>query len=171
MPWHEQLKFSHAQPMYAAAWNRAAQRLMISDRTIYQVGFYTFKDGTPPGNVTFAIRRVSDDSVIVSKSMLATGLPEAADWVYLAFADPTYVNEEVRICEEYSGGTIENCVRQYRQNTDVKPDEYFQYFDPPIWTSQATQDNTYKYEYTEGELKPAVGGGGGPASLVAAGII
>ena len=170
MPWHEQLEFSHDQPMYAAGWNRAAQRLTISDRTVYQVGFYTFKVGTPPGNVTFAIRRVSDDNVIVSKSMLAADLPSAADWVYLAFDDPTYVNEEVRISEEYNGGTIENCVRQYRQNTDVKADEYFSYLDPPAgWSALATNDNTYKYEYTEGELKPAAGGG--PANLVAAGVI
>ena len=43
------------------------QKLTIANRKVTKLGFWLFKGGDPTGNVTFQIRKVSDDSLIASQ--------------------------------------------------------------------------------------------------------
>ncbi|GAJ03434.1 unnamed protein product, partial [marine sediment metagenome] len=83
------------------------------------------------------------------------------------FATPTTINEEVRIlCHSTQGEANHNIYIHY-EGADVKAGEYLTYGDLGDWNPVLTCDCAYKYTYEVEE--PAAGGG--PAALVAAGII
>ena len=126
------------------------------------------KVGSPTGNVTFEIRLVSDDSLIVDKLWgQAEDLPTEDTWEEVEFETPPTVNAEVRILVYSPGHIYGDHVSQRYQSTDVKADEYNTYGDLGDWDNKTAQDCAYRYTYTE----EAPAAGGGPAALVAAGII
>jgi len=137
---------------------------------VTKLAFYIRRQGSATGTVTFTIRKVSDDSLINSKEWGDAGdLPTGLAWQEAEFDAPVSVNEEVRISVEFSSGSSGNDVQVAGAVSDVKGGEYFQWYTAaPVWATPAAWDFGYKYTY--GEEAPA-GGGGGPASLVAAGII
>lgn len=103
---------------------RAGQRLTISNRTVTKLRFYLGKNGSPNGNVTFTIRKVSDGLIIASKVWgNASTLPTDPDWKEVTLDVPIFINEEVRICQEYNATPLPNGVKAYATITDVKAGE------------------------------------------------
>lgn len=146
---------------------RHSQRLTVPNREITKLTFLLHKKGAPSGNITYAIRRVSDDGIIASKVQGDAGSLTVSDvWYEVTLDSPVTVNEEVRLSCEFTGGDAANCPVTRAKNSDVKADEYLCWYNGS-WVSQTGRDFAYKYTYT----LPSVGGGGGPATLVAAGII
>jgi len=136
--------------MYVCApYPRSGQRLTIANRKVTKLAFLLLKSGSPPaGDVTFTIRRVSDGSVILSKVWgSAPDLPTVKTWEEVEFDTPTLVNQEVRICVEYSLGTTINCVLARFAASDVKSNEYRCYYFMDAWEERTDQDLTYRYKY------------------------
>jgi len=140
--------------------SRVGQRLTITDRTVSKLAFRLWKNGSPSYTLTFRIRKVSDDSIIVEKewgncSALGSspgGLKE------VTFDAPTYVNEEVYILCEGTGGDLNNSARVSIQATDVKASEYtLRYVDlNSAYTEHATWDTGYIYTYESGNVAPVI---------------
>ncbi|MBA7654306.1 hypothetical protein ES703_62183 [subsurface metagenome] len=138
--------FSHLR---SGSYVRAGQRLTISDRTVSKLAFYLYKKGSPTGNVTFTIRKVSDDSLINSKVWGdAADIPGSVTLEEVTFVTPELVNEEVRICVEFSGGNIANEIGFYGETSDVKGGEYFEWY-TTSWAKPAEWDLAYRYKYYE----------------------
>jgi len=130
---------------------RGGQRKTVSNQVITGVAFLLYKVGSPSGNVTFTIRKVSDDSVINSKVWGdASALPTSQTWEKAMFDSPVNINEEVRIQCEFSGGDFNNYVGLRNQNTDVKAGEYESHWS--TWQggyiNDTTYDCAYQYLYT-----------------------
>ena len=147
---------------------RVGQRLVIANRQVTKLSLKLRKVGSPTGDITLTVRRVSNDSIILSKVWgNITGLGTGYSWPEVTFDTPAVVNEEVRILAEFSGGDADNRMELQTNIGDIKPDEYLTHYRDSIWQALATQESTYIYTYAE----LAVAAGGGPAALVAAGII
>ncbi len=166
MATEEQTSYVTTIGMYSGSFVRAGQKLTISERTVSKLSLVLKKYGSPAGNITFIIRRVSDDGVICSKVWAdASGLTTSPDWYEVTFDTPEAINEEVRICAEFAGGDINNQVVLY-VGSDLKANENSCWY-ATSWKDGAS-DAAYIYTYEE-PAPPAAGGG--PAALVAAGII
>ena len=127
---------------------RGGQRCTISLREVSKLAFLIKKRGSPTGNVTMCIRKVSDDSVIVSKVWgLANDLSTSVGFVEVTFDAPTLINEEVRLSCECDVQPYGNDVFYYYQNTDVKPLEQHTRFIAAAWADQAGEDCAYRYTY------------------------
>jgi len=132
--------------------DRAGQRLTIPNRPITKLGFWLLKNGSPTGNVTFTIRKVSDDSPICSKLWGdAVNLPTLATYEEVTFDAPQTINEEARILVEFSGGDASNSVYVRIQQSDVKANEYAtaRASTTGIWIPSTGYDCAYKYTYRE----------------------
>ena len=151
----------------SATVDRVGQKLTIADRTVTKLAFLIYKYGTPSGNVVYEIRKASDEGVLASKIQgLATDLPTVAAWKEVTFDSPVAINEEVYILF-FNAGETGHDVRCRIQASDVKANEFCVHGKLGSWTDRTTWDCAYKYTY----LLPAAGGQGGPAALVAAGVI
>jgi len=152
MPVEEQIQNNDFQRLYTTGMNRVGQKLTIPNREVTKLAFLLKKIGNPPGDVTFTIRKVSDDSLIVSKVWgAANTLPVGTDWVEATFGAPETIDEAVRIACEYNEGNTSNDIDMRCQNTDVKPGEQFTYFpNGGAWTEMAW-DCAYRYTYSEEE--------------------
>jgi len=149
---------------------RGGQRLTIPGRTVTKLAFVLSKYSTPTGDVTFEIRRISPDEVIVSKVWgSAAGLQTNGNeqWEEAVLDTPTFIDEEVRIVVYYPDDVSNYRVQLGYKSSDVKADELFTFKPSGAWVDSGTGDAAYKYEY---EDEP-VGGGGGPGDLVNAGVI
>ena len=135
----------------AGSYKRAAQVLTISDREVTKLSFYIKRIGAAAGAVTFTIRKVSDDNVINSKVWGdASALPTDYAWQEATFDTPLTINEEVRICVEFYGGSSGNEVQFMGATSDVKGGEYFQWFtNGSVWVTPAAWDFGYIYTYGE----------------------
>ncbi len=126
---------------------RAGQKLTISNRSVLTLSLLLKKQGSPTGDVTFTIRKVSDDSVILSKVWGdASGLQGSATWEKVTFDAAAAINEEVRMLAEYSNGDFLNHVRIYYDSSDVKGGEGFTKYANGAYTDES-YDGAYKYEY------------------------
>ena len=127
---------------------RRGQRLTIPNRTVTKLAFLLRREGAISGNVTFAIRKVSDDSIIISKVWGdAGGLdPATVQWEEVTFDDPVAIDEEVRLSCEYSGGGFPYRVEYAIQNSNVKENERYCWW-VGSWTGTDTKDGTYRYKY------------------------
>lgn len=149
MATEEQTTSNDNRRLYTGTCKRVGQRLTISNRVVSKLSFKVSKGGSPTGNVTFAIRKVSDDSLITGKVWgNASALPSSAAWREATLDSPVLINEEVRIYVEYIGGNSSNYVRVEFQNTDVKGDEYYSEVQTISWEARNTQDCAYIYTYT-----------------------
>jgi len=129
---------------------RTGQRLFIPNRKVSKLGFFLWKVNDPTGDVTFTIRRVSDDGIILSKVWGdAAGLTPEISYEEVEFDTPTLINALVRILAEFSGGNANNQVKVRMSSADVKAEEYFTYFQTPDWTDQEAWDCAYRYKYYE----------------------
>jgi len=145
----EQLENNNSMMIYSV-YPRAGQKLKISSLTVTKLSFLLSKSGSPSGNVVFAIRKVSDDSVIQSEVWGdAASLPTDDTWEEVTFSSPVQINEEVRICAKFSGGDSSNFVFMSFQSTDVKANEVRTWYDGTSWYDDTTKDVTYKYTCSE----------------------
>jgi len=147
--------------------DKMGQDLNIPNREVTKLGFWLKKVGSPTGNVTLTIRKKSDKSLIVSKLWgSATGIG-ADTYVEVTFDTPTVVNEDALILIETDWVHADNYLQPKAADSDVKANEQFVRYSEGAWDYKATYDTAYRYTYSD----PIVGGGGGPAVLVQAGVI
>ncbi|MCJ7669573.1 MAG: polymer-forming cytoskeletal protein [Dehalococcoidia bacterium] len=126
---------------------RAGQYLIIPNVAIAKLSFKLAKYGSPTGNITFTIRKVSDDSIINSKVLEdASALTTTPTWYEVVFETPVLTNEAARILAEFSGGSANNYVLVRHQSSDVKADENETYY-IASYTAVTGYDCTYSYEY------------------------
>lgn len=145
----EQTEYDGFYALYSGFRKRYAQRLTIPDRTVTKLAFLLRKGGAPTGDITFEIRKVSDDSLICSKVWGdIADLSTEEDWKEAAFDTPETINEEVRICVLYEGGDDTNYLQCAVQTSDVKADEYFCFMATTSWYDAESHDFTYIYSYT-----------------------
>lgn len=169
MAFVEQTQENATREMYDPGLIRVGQWLIIPNRNVTKLGFWLHRQGDISGDVTFRIRRVSGDGIILEKVAVDAGdIPLGKTYYEVEFGTPAVINEEVRLLVEWVGGGYNKRVHFHCQNTDVEENEYLdQYTIAGGYAPVATYDAAYRYTYEE----EAVGGGGGPAALVAAGII
>lgn len=151
----EQQTVNNTDMLLAVTWRkRIGQRLTISDRTVTKLAFLLRKFGPVTGDLTFTIRKVSDDAVIVSKVWGdASALQGTDTWEEAVFDAPTYINEEVRISAEFGGfDGAKHIVFRY-QNTSVKAGELMTYYPASSWVDNASWEAAYRYTYGVVELE------------------
>lgn len=127
---------------------RGGQRLTISNRRVTKLGFLAYKVGSPTGDLTFTIRRVSNDSIIVSKVWGDLSSLGAYPGVYeeVVFDNPVTINEEVRILGEVSTGDADNRGALAGYSTNVKDDEHATLY-TDSWIDSSPSDLYYIYTY------------------------
>lgn len=159
MATEEQTTYNTEQILNSTNAQRTGQRLTVSDRIVSKLGFYLRKYGTPAGSYYFAIRKVSDDSIII-RELVATAdsLTETITYTEHTFSTTAYVNEEVRLLVEYDSGTATDLITVSYQNSDVKASEYRFYYHVATYTdfSAGGEDHAYKYTYTTPTTAPTV---------------
>jgi len=161
----EQTAHNAVIALYSGSRIRAGQRLTISNRIVTKLSFPIRKFGSPTGNVTFTIRKVSDDSVLASKVWGdASALPTTVTWEEITFDSPININEEVRIQVEFSGGDSSNTVRYRYQDTDVKASElHTRYI--TSYTDRSGNDGAYIYTYSLPVVPPTITNGVGATNI------
>jgi len=148
-----QITANSTDSLGASGYSKAGQRRTISNSVVSSLGFILSKTGSPTGDITLGIRKVSDNSVIVSKvwgdASLLTTTPT---WIEATFATPTLINQEVRIYCQYGGtGTVN--VRY--QNTDIKANEKYCKW-TSSWSYETVLDIAYFYIYEAGSATLAI---------------
>lgn len=129
--------------LYSSGYTRVAQRKTVNDE-VSALEFELYKVGSPSGNVYFRVRKISDDSVLAEKNWGdAANLQTSATWEKATFDSPVTINQEVRLCVEYSGGDSSNYVRARARLADVKSGEYLSEYSGS-WTDQTSLDLKYK---------------------------
>lgn len=171
MPVEEQIQIDSAWPLYAGLRIGMAQRLTVPNREISKLGFWLTRDGAPPGDITFVIRRTSDDGVIVTKVWgLASDVPLSVTYEEITWDSPVTIDEEVRVAIFYTGGDGSNNIKVSFKGSDVKADEIWSQW-TTSWGDNAGRDCAYRYTYEEAaggiEDKSANMG----AKMLAAGLI
>lgn len=152
MATEEQTTLDGYTTLYGDIFDRLGQRLTISNRIVSKLSFPLCKSGSPTGNLYFRIRKVSDDSIILSKLWGAcNSLNPWITWEEVEFTTPALINEEVRTLIERVGASGDP-VLYYMNSIDVKADEYFAihqvgctYGDCSPWWDY---EGTYIYTYT-----------------------
>lgn len=142
----EQLCHDHGSLFGDATVTRRGQKLTIPNRQVTHLGFRVGKLNNPTGDITFGIRRVSDDGLICSKVWGdASALPVyAADVAFteVEFDTPPTINEEVRVYAEFlnGDGTDRTAMRDI---DNVKANEQGSFYSAGAWTDVAF-DCTYR---------------------------
>ena len=128
---------------------RAGQKKTISNSSISKLAFPIYKLNNPTGNVTFNIRRVSNDASLGSKVWGdASALSVSVVWEEVTFDSPVAVNEEVRLLVEFSNEVVENQVAyRFYGASSIKADENFVWY-VTGWSGENDQDGAYRYTYT-----------------------
>ena len=129
------------------------QRLTITNREVGKLSFVLQRYGSGwAGNIFFTIRRVTDNSIILTKLWgLEASVPTTPTWLEVTFDYPAFINEEVRITADWDTPhyTRSNNLRFYTQSSDVKPSELYTRFEDNIWTEPWPWDAAYRYSYFE----------------------
>lgn len=143
----EQTQSNYDITLQEGVHSRVGQKLPIINREVTKIAFLLNKIGTPTGDVVFTIRKVSDDSIIVSKLWGdAADLQAALTWEELELDTPTFVNEEVRLMVEYVGSSK---IGSRFQSTDVKAGESRADYYLGGYQDTPDHDGTYRYKYYE----------------------
>ncbi|MBA7652714.1 hypothetical protein ES703_60553 [subsurface metagenome] len=122
----------------------AGQRLTIDNLKITTLSFVLSKHGSPEGNITFTIRRVSDDSIINSKIWgRAEALTTTPTWCKKQFDSPQTINEEGRLLVEVDSPFYDDFVQVWYQDTNVKPDENLTQQTWGVWQDIMAHDAAY----------------------------
>ena len=172
MPVEEQLLNNSYGVLRAGQDLRGGQILTIASRKVTKLAFLIYKTGLPTGEITYEIRKVSDDSLINSKILGDAGdLSETPAWLEVTFVIAETIDEEVRILAHFEDGSSGNAVLYRVQNTDVKGGENWSYGDIGDWTGQATYDCAYIYTYEEAAAGLENKSANMAAKLVAAGVM
>lgn len=136
---------------------RYGQRLTISNRSVTKLAFKAEIDqGSPTGDLTFTIRKVSNDAVLLTKVWADASTIVSGAWMEVTFDSPATVNEEVRIQVEYAGGDISNRIAVYGTTPSVKASEYAGRYLSAAYNDQVTWDAVYRYTYSGVSTTPTV---------------
>jgi hypothetical protein len=131
----------------------AGQRLTITKRSIITLAFVLERHGAGyASEISFTIRRVSDDSIIATKVWgPEVFVPTVPTWLEVAFPTPIPVNEEVRITVDWPEAQYSNAnsLRFWLQTADVKPNEYCIWYQNGSWVEITFYDSAYRYTYYE----------------------
>lgn len=133
-----------------ATTSRMGQKLTIPNRKITHLAFRIGKLNNPTGDITFGIRRVSDDGLICSKVWGdASALPVyAADvgFTEVEFDTPPTINEEVKVYAEFLEGNGTDRTVMRAQSANVKANEGLTYYYTGVWNDfyLSTRDCTYR---------------------------
>ena len=101
MATEEQTAYNDFLSLLVTEAGRIGQKLTITNRTVTKLGFWLGKKNSPVGDVTFTIRRVSNDAVLGSKVWgNATSLTTSPVYREATFDSPVAVNELVYILAE-----------------------------------------------------------------------
>ncbi len=150
-----QLSYNAGFSLYSPGWwTRTGQKKTIENRKIKKVGFHFDKWNlpyTPFGNVNFTIRRVSDDSLIQTKTWGdASDLSTVKSWYFVEFNNPPIINEEVYILAEYYGP---QGIEFFMNGSNVKENENMVRWNGS-YTSLSTWDFVYQITYETEILNP-----------------
>jgi len=141
----EQLCQNHGTFFGDANVKRLGQRLTIPNRRVTHLGFWIWKLGAPTGDITFGIRRVSDDGLICSKVWGdASALQVAAAYEEVEFDTPPTINEEVRVYAEFLNGNGVDRTAIRELTTNVKANEYKTRYQAGAWWPTAGYECTYR---------------------------
>lgn len=151
----EEQTVNNTDMLLARNWRyRIGQKLTISDRTVTKLAFLLRKYGAVTGNLTFTIRKVSNDDILVSKVWGdASALQGTDTWEEVVFDAPTYINEAVYIAAEFGELDGDKHIVFRYQNTNVKADELMAYYPSDSWVENASWDAAYRYTYGVVELE------------------
>lgn len=144
----EQLQHDSDWNMFGPTYYQVGQRLTIADRKVSKLAFLMYKLGSPTGDVTFEIRRISDGVIVSAVWGQAEDLPTELAWKEVEFGTPPTINEEVRIGVYFTGGSPGNVVKVRHITSDVKLDENGYYRDGTGYIDMASYDTAYRYTYT-----------------------
>lgn len=148
MPIEEQTDNNSDVVMYSANAPTCGQRLTIPNRKVVKLAFLLKKVGSPTGDVTFTIRKVSDKSLIVSKLWgQAEDLPTDLTWEEVEFDTPTLIDEVVRILIEVVNYNSSNYVSPRLQTSDVKANECWTRGSVASPADYTDWDFVYRYTY------------------------
>lgn len=126
-----------------------AQLITIINRSVFKLGFYLRKKGSPPGyfNYCFRIWSATDDSVLSSSDWYPQfELSSSGDWIEHEMPE-VELNEQVRIGVYATLGTSTDGLEAARYNLDVKPDEMWSKYLEGAWSNFMWADFTYRYYY------------------------
>ncbi len=128
------------------------QRLTIPNRKVIKLAFKLFKVGSPSGDITLEILRVSDDSIILSKYLCDQSelTPTKTDYE-VTFITPAIIDEEVRMVAHIPHGDYTNYAAIAISSTDEKANEVCTFGMPTNWAPSTGQDAAYRYTYRVGE--------------------
>ncbi|MBA7630708.1 hypothetical protein ES703_38232 [subsurface metagenome] len=144
----EQTQYDESYTIYAVIRPAVGQRLTIANRQLTKLGFWLKKHGSPTADITFRIRRVSDNGLIAEKVWgNAADLPETDTYEEVTLDTPVTINEEVRISPWYEAGDGNNCVRVSSKGADVKANEVHTSYLSEEWSDDGSRDCTYRYKY------------------------
>jgi len=153
--WFDQQLGSNEVAMYDAVQHRVGQRITISGKYVRQVRQKLKKAGSPTGTIYCRIRKVSDDSILAESPTYLDASSLTGSFVWYSFDFPdVYVNEEVRVLIEYSGGgpfgtDVRHCSHNVNVASGVLTIMNGSYVD------YATYDSTMQiYERTESWVWP-----------------
>jgi len=164
----EQTQYNMSWALHVGVTNEVGQRLTIPDRKLTHLGFWLHKEGTPTLNIYYQIRHSADNSLIYEQvACNQADLTTEPQFIEIALDTSQELNEEVVINARSSAGAAGQACRISSKDSDVKANEVLTRRTTG-WGDVAGYDLAYRYTYEEG---PPAGGGGGPANLVAAGII
>jgi len=152
MPVEEQTQYNQFWSSAEVEELRCGQRLPISSRVVSKLGFWLAKYDSPVADITFRVRKVSNDAILAEKLWgSASGLTGDAVFYEVTLTTPVFVNEEARILAEFMGEGGANTIEVYRQGTDVKPGEFATYKVDGAYSDGTSQDIAYRYTYEVAE--------------------
>ncbi|MBA7587677.1 hypothetical protein ES708_29708 [subsurface metagenome] len=128
------------------------QHLIIPNRQVSKLGFWLIKGGSPPGTLTFQIRKWADKSILLQKLWgNCVDLPSEITYEELTFDTPTVINDDVFISATVSQvGIAADRVKVSKQGNDVKPDEVMaREDDSHNFVDYPPNDCAYRYKYYE----------------------
>ena len=101
------------------------QKLITSPgRTITALEFYLKKTGSPTGNLTFTVQKVSDESTLLTGTLAVSGVGTSAAWHRVTFGTPVLANIPVYLfCKHLTGSNSSNYVQIAYNSSDVKAGE------------------------------------------------
>jgi len=157
VPTEEQLDVSRLWSGLTAT-TQWGQKLTIPDRIVSKLSFYLSRTGTPGGTLTFQIRKVSDDSLIVGKLWgNSNDISTTAQWYEVTFGTPTRINDEVYLLAKATLGSAGDIIQIYDAEADVKAGENMVRCISGVYTDYpANDDFGYIYTYELPVVAPTV---------------
>ena len=109
--YREQTVNGHSLPLYSGYYTRGGQKLNLPSCRVDKLTFKLKKTGSPTGDITFTIRKQSDDSILLSGVLgdASTLTTDFADYT-VTFSSPADISGNIYVLVEYAGGDSSNTV-------------------------------------------------------------